>query len=131
MEISILQLLQVTVMKLELKGFETVIEALYLSSRKPFKGVDFETLIGLLLSSKFIFDVDPSSKHRDWNSILNIKKGWLLLGHIDRNIYSISALNRPTCYLNRRDILPDVHDIFLLVIYTRWTKSIVIQHFRS
>ena len=97
----------------ELNALKTVIGAVYQRPSKPFEEADYDTLIGLAKSKKFIFGGDLNAKHTDWNSRLISLRGRKLARHVDRNKYAISAPDSPTCYPHQRNAKPDVLDIFL------------------
>ena len=84
----------------------------YNHKSKPLKEDDFNTLIWLSMSRKFVFGCNFNSKHREWNSGLTNLRGRSLGGHADNN-YSISALDRSTYYPSGWYELLDVLNIFL------------------
>jgi Exonuclease III len=88
--------LQARAIMVELNGLETVIGAVYQHPSKPFEEADYDTLIGLAKSKKFIFGGDLNAKHTDWNSRLISSRGRKLARHADRNKYAISAPDSPT-----------------------------------
>ena len=105
--------LQATAIKFELDGLETVVGALYHSPSKPFVEEDFDKLIRLSVSKRFILGGDLNCKHTDWNSRVVTRKGKQLAKHADKYSYAISAPDRPTYYSNRSNCTPDVLDILL------------------
>ena len=110
--------LQATAIMVELNDLETNIGAVYQSPTKPLVKDDFDKLIGLSKSKKFIFGGYLNCKHTDWNSRRISSRGRKLARHADRNHYAISAPDRPTYYTYRQNAAPDVLDIFLHHIVT-------------
>ena len=88
--------LQATAIKIELGGLETVVGALYHSPSKPFVEEDYDKLIRLSVSKRFILGGDLNCKHTDWNSRVVTRKGKLLAKHADKHSYAISAPDKPT-----------------------------------
>jgi len=112
-KIPMMSSLQATAIIVELNGLETVIGALYQSPSKPLVKEDYDKLIGLSKSGKFIFGGDLNCKHTDWNSRLTTWRGKKLARHADTNGYAISAPDSPTYYPYHKTAPPDVLDIFL------------------
>ena len=87
----------------ELNGLETVLVI----------EENFDNLIGLCKSKKFMFGGDLNRKHTVWNSRLISSRGRKIVRHEDRNHHVISAPYRPTYYPSQQKADSDVLDIFL------------------